>query len=146
MSNKAVIAFLAAIVLAAVLMAMPSLFRKPAKDLVPWNHSFDAVVGQGKPILVDFTADWCPPCQELKRTVFSRNDVASAIEAGFWPLKVDLTNPGEAENALAQRFEVTAIPTLILLRSDGTVIKKHTGVMGADQFLAWLGGVKPEAP
>jgi thiol:disulfide interchange protein len=146
MSNKAVIAFLAAIVLAAVLMAMPSLFRKPVKDLVPWNHSFDAVVGQGKPIFVDFTADWCPPCQELKRTVFSRQDVADTLAGNFQPLKVDLTNPGEPENALARRFEVEAIPTLFLLRADGTVIKKHTGIMEPDEFLAWLNDPRAKAP
>lgn len=166
MSNKLVLGFLGLIVLASVLMAMPALFRgSPAREAatapttagaggatasanaINWRHDFDAAVSEaaqaGMPLLVDFTADWCPPCKEMAREVFPQADVIAAVTAGFVPVKVDLTNPGKAERKVADKYNVQAIPTLIVLTADGRVVKTQVGGLDRGQMLSWLKSAKP---
>ena len=74
------------------------------------DANFDTVTSQGLPVLVDFYADWCGPCQALTPVV---TELASECEGRAVIAKV---NVDEAP-ALASRFGVRSIPTLVLLEN-----------------------------
>ncbi|HUS59752.1 MAG TPA: thioredoxin [Planctomycetota bacterium] len=92
-----------------------------AKNVVQvTDDDFDAVVlAADKPVLVDFWAEWCPPCRMIAPVV---EQIAAEYEGKLIVAKLDTENNTKA----ALRFNVTAIPTLILFR-DGEIAERSTG-------------------
>ena len=115
-----------------------------SEEVVPWHKSYeqarDESQSSGKAMLVYFTADWCPPCVEMSRFVFSRQQVADAIVSRYVPVKMDLTNPspeGEAER-LAEDHTVNYIPTIMVMDADGRVLARTSGYYNDEGLMAWL--------
>ena len=108
-----------------------------------WNYysgqSMEEILASGKPIFVDFYADWCAPCKQLDRETFSDSRVQVKSEA-FYLLKVDCTKPDAATRAFMSLHQVTGMPTLIFIRPDGQEITelREIGYIDADRFLANL--------
>src|SRR5262249_43368277 len=76
----------------------------------------------GKPVVLDFYADWCIPCHELDRSTFTHPKVRQAL-ARFVALKVDLTTDKVADvQALRTRFGVTGVPTVLFLTPEGNEV------------------------
>ncbi|MFJ2649599.1 thioredoxin [Streptomyces sp. NPDC087420] len=98
------------------------------------DTDFDAVViGAELPVLVEFTADWCPPCRQLAPVL----SAVAAEEAGrlkIVQLDVD-TNP-----EITTRYGVLAMPTLLLFR-DGEPVKSMVGARPKRRLLEELADV-----
>ncbi|HOY69220.1 MAG TPA: protein-disulfide reductase DsbD [Candidatus Ozemobacteraceae bacterium] len=72
-----------------------------------------------RPLFVDFRADWCSICRELEENVFPHRDVAPLL-AKYILVRIDATrNEGEAAELL-KKHAIIGLPTLLLLRPDGT--------------------------
>ena len=100
------------------------------KPLHLTDANFDETIkGTALPILVDFYADWCGPCRMLAPTV-------EEIAAGAADFLVAKVNVDEAP-AVAERFGVMSIPTLIVLRG-GEERARAVGVRPKDAILAML--------
>ncbi len=74
-----------------------------------------------KPLVAFFTAAWCEPCQEMKAQVFPDPRVRRAL-TGFVPVEVDTDTPAGAK--AWERFKVSNLPTIVLLRADGTELRE----------------------
>lgn len=90
----------------------------------------ETVLKSTKPVLVDFWAVWCGPCQMQGPIV---EEVAKELEgkAVVGKLNVD-ENP-----AVAQKFGIQSIPTLLIFKG-GTVVKEFVGVTGKEALLEEL--------
>jgi len=77
------------------------------------------VLQSDQPVLIEFTADWCPPCKMLAPIV---NELASKYEG---KLRVGLLD-SDSNPATVQRYGVMGLPTLILF-VDGTPVERIVG-------------------
>src|SRR2546423_1430235 len=119
-----------------VFLALPPLFRSTEK--VAWRTDYESARREAqsanKPLLLDFTAEWCEPCQQMRRTVFADRDVQIAIMRSFVPVQVDI----DRSPALAQQYRIDAVPTYKIVTDAGMVLKEQTGAMTSEAFLEWL--------
>lgn len=82
---------------------------------------------EGKPVFIDFFADWCAPCKELDKHTFASPEVIERSRE-FIMLKVDLTLADDPQSeALRTQYEVLGVPTLVFLGPDGREIADLRG-------------------
>ncbi|VAX23561.1 Cytochrome c-type biogenesis protein DsbD, protein-disulfide reductase [hydrothermal vent metagenome] len=96
-----------------------------------------ASMSSGKPVIMDFSADWCLPCKELDHFTFADQRVVEYSEK-IDMLFADLTTSGNAEvEALKKKFGVLGVPTVIFLDSKGNERSdlRFVGFVDADDFL-----------
>ncbi len=96
-----------------------------------------AAVRSDKPIIVDFTAAWCVNCKEIEHDVFENPAVAPTLAEKFVTLRADLTQWGSpASAALEKQYGFGSLPTIVVLRPDGTEIKalRITGRLSVTEF------------
>ena len=94
------------------------------------KDNFDQeVLKSDKPVLVDFWAAWCGPCQMLLPTI---EELANEVEHA----KICKVNVDE-QPELAEKFNVMTIPTLIVIK-DGQVVSNSVGVKAKSAILDML--------
>ena len=106
--------------------------------------AFVEAARQRKPVFVYFGAVWCPPCLELKATIFKRRDFLDHLQL-FVPVYVDGDAP-DAQRWMSE-FHAMAYPTVLILRSDRSEIDRVAGGMNLDRYTQVLDiGLKAVRP
>ncbi|MGD1897041.1 MAG: thioredoxin [Phormidesmis sp.] len=96
--------------------------------------SFDDLVGgTEEPILVDFYADWCGPCQMMSKILVQ---VGAEMKGEIKVVKVDT----EKYPQIASQHQIHALPTLLLFNK-GESVDRIEGVLTADQLISRVRGV-----
>ena len=84
----------------------------------------------GKPMLVLVTADWCPPCQTLKKGALSDSEVTQWVKDNMIPVYLEEgTNPDQI-----RMLPVNSYPTTLVIK-DGDILGQFTGNQSASKFL-----------
>jgi thiol-disulfide isomerase/thioredoxin len=105
----------------------------PAVSGIAWRHAasdadVDAAFGQAradaKPVFLYWGAAWCPPCNQVKATIFNRQDFIERSRA-FVPVYVDGDSPGAQK--LGARFHVSGYPTMLLFSPEGAELTRLPG-------------------
>lgn len=78
---------------------------------------------RGKPVMLDFYADWCNSCKIIESTTLKDPAVQSAMK-NFVLLKADITANNKNDKALLKRYQVVAPPTFLFFDKDGKEIKQ----------------------
>lgn len=113
---------------------------------VKWETNLESALkrakAENKPLFVDVWAEWCPPCQMLKKKVFPTPEATQALTA-YVPVSLMVEYKDRApvkENAgMTERFKVTAFPTLVILDPSGKELRRQVGAFGTGaDFAAWL--------
>jgi thiol-disulfide isomerase/thioredoxin len=127
----------------------PAVPAQAAAPSIQWfdgdvNAAFARAAAEGKPVFLYWGAAWCPPCHELKATVFSRPEFIEKMKL-FVPVYID----GDAAGAqkLGDEFRVSGYPSVVVLRADRTEIARINGGMDLTQYAEVLdlvlGDVQP---
>jgi thioredoxin-related protein len=106
----------------------------------PEGANVDAIFAQAKaankPVFLYWGAVWCPPCNQIKATVFNRRDF---IERSSLFVPVYLDGDTQGAQKLGARFKVRGYPTMILFKPDGTELTRLPGEVEAGQYMEVLG-------
>jgi thioredoxin-related protein len=112
----------------------------PGESGIAWETSdvdaaFAAAKAANKPVFLYWGAVWCPPCNQVKASIFNRQDFVDRSRF-FVPVYLD----GDTKSAqrLGARFKVSGYPTMILFKPDGTEITRLPGEVDADQYMRVL--------
>ena len=91
------------------------------------KENLQSILNDSNPVLVDFFAEWCGPCKVQAPVL---KEVKSDIGDSVRILKIDV----DKSPAIAQQYQVSSIPTLILFRN-GQPIWRQTGVASKQQLV-----------
>lgn len=107
-----------------------------AQQGVRWHPDFEAAKAlaaqTNRLVLLHFWTEGCGPCMQMEREVFSREDVAAAIAAGYVPVRLHSSHPA------ARQFNVSRYPTDLIITPQGEVIDRSVGGQVAGQYMARL--------
>lgn len=106
----------------------------------PEGANIEAIFAQAKasnkPVFLYWGAVWCPPCNQIKATVFNRQDFIERSKL-FVPVYLDGDTAGAQK--LGARFKVRGYPTMILFKPDGSELTRLPGEVQASQYMEVLG-------
>ncbi|MBI3284755.1 MAG: thioredoxin fold domain-containing protein [Burkholderiales bacterium] len=137
--------------LAGLLLTSPSIFPAFAADQAGAAHAGQAGIdwrkdnnvdaafalakASNKPLFLYWGAVWCPPCNQVKATIFNRQEFIEKSRH-FIPVYLDGDSPGAQK--FGAQFKVRGYPTMILFKPDGSEITRLPGEVDAERYLQVL--------
>lgn len=93
-------------------------------------ETFQDIINGNKPVLVDFFATWCGPCKAMAPVIES---IGRELEGQARVLKIDV----DKNQSVAARFQIQAVPTLLIFKN-GQVVWKNAGGMDRAALLTQI--------
>jgi len=133
-----------------ILLAVPlsSFVSNPnkAEGVVNWFHIEEAqelAAEKPKPVFIDFTAKWCGWCKKMDKNTFADAKVAQRLNNDYYAVKVDFDSKEKFNyqgkeytgKALAEKFGITGLPTMIFASRDFKKTERLVGYQKTKQFL-----------
>jgi thiol:disulfide interchange protein DsbD len=118
---------------------------KRIKTVEDLDREVAAAAAAGKPVMLDFYADWCVSCKEMERYTFPEPEVVAAMEK-FVLLQADVTANDAEDKALMQgRFGLPGPPAMMFFDASGEELRGYrlVGFVPAEEFAAHLREIAP---
>ena len=112
----------------------------PASELIDWQRydaaSIEAALKQERPVLIEFTANWCLSCKTVEKIVYSRKDIADLIEQkGVLAIRADTTEKDfPATLALKNVYNEPGVPVSMLFVPGEKEPIRWRGILFADEL------------
>ena len=108
---------------------------------VDWGEDLPAALerarSEGKPVLVNFYADWCVWCKRLEATTLRDSQVADLLSDRVVAVSLDVDGNGKE---LSNQYRVDGLPTILVLDTDGREIGRIPGYMPPSGFIERVEG------
>jgi thioredoxin 1 len=102
---------------------------------IQWNTDLNAALElaqkSNKLVFADFYADWCGYCKQLDEDTFVNQNVKEKFSQSYVLAKINVDQNPE----LASKYQVYSLPTMIIMDSNGNVIKRQEGFVSAGELL-----------
>lgn len=125
-----------AVVMLFFLMALPTQADEQAGMRFfagSWQQALAESQQTGKPLFVEFYANWCPPCHRMAREAFPNPAVGDAFNPYFINYRID-AEIGEGPD-LVKRFGVGSFPTTLYFTPTGEIVHRAVGYAGVNSMI-----------
>ena len=117
---------------------------KPPQEIT-WLTDLDDSLGQAsiqnKYVLIDFYAEWCPPCAKMDSYVYTNSNVIDFLSKHFICVKINI----DKQPQLARKFEIKFIPTTVILNYEGEELGRIIGYRDPDTYIAEIKNILSKA-
>lgn len=98
-----------------------------------------AAKAKDRPVMIDFSAEWCTECRIMERTVFARDSIKRELDK-LAVVRADVTRASRSSEAMMRRFAIVGPPTIVFLDAEGTEREnaRIVGIVDDATFLARL--------
>jgi thiol:disulfide interchange protein len=104
---------------------------------IAWRESVPEALKEAKrtnkPVFLDFAAEWCGPCQLMKKNTFTDKKVIAELRKWI-SVHVDV----DQQEKVARQYGIEAMPTMIIVNPSGSAVAKTLGYHDASELLSWL--------
>lgn len=114
-----------------------------SKDIVPdifskqsWADFQKSIELTGKKYFLDFTATWCGPCKTMNTQVFTDSMVVDITSKNYLAKQIDIDDFDGI--GIAQKYNISALPTILFFDCNGKILKRLEGLQYADMFIHQL--------
>jgi len=110
---------------------------------IDWDRAFERARREGKPVLVDFYADWCVWCKHLDTITFRDQKVAALLADRVVPVAVNID--GDVQELL-RKHRIEAPPTIVVFDASGAELGRIPGYLPPTGFLSAVEGMLKGTP
>lgn len=114
----------------------------PAGFLTSYTSALTRAKTEGKPVILVFSASWCPPCRMMRDKVYPSNEVAAFKDKFVWAY-LDVDQP--SNRTFGAKYAVQGIPHYEFLNSRGESVGNVVGGTDAGSFASILGSMLAKA-
>ena len=114
---------------------------------IQWGNNLDSAFtiasNSNKFLMIDFMAEWCPPCKEMDKKTFSNINIIKKSNE-FIPVRIDVDkqqNIAEEYNGNARKYGGIGIPNILFLDKEKKIIRHIVGFHDVDELMGIMDSV-----